>query len=242
MKRSFPSLAVLAAVILVPLAASAAENATVTEGSIPLMVGPSFIVEEVPGVATVKGQRIEVVSRTSFTDYLAAIPENYWYLVRFTNPGSPVTGYLHGSVLALDPGATVPVFDPPGFAPKPKVASGGNTVTSAVSGRCVKTEGVLTVPKGSTATHFTISRFDSSFTSCPDGGYGSIIGFSIVSAADLNREFFSYDESIADDPAGLQYQRDGFYYMDLDPGSYIVTIRGGPDTALEITYDLTVAR
>jgi hypothetical protein len=36
--------------------------------------------------------------------------------------------------------------------------------------------------------------------------------------------------------------KDGFYYMDLDPGNYTVTIRGGPDTTLEITYDLTVAR
>jgi hypothetical protein len=106
----------------------------------------------------------------------------------------------------------------------------------------VKTEGTLTVPKGSTATHFTIARFDSSFTPCPDGGYGSIIGFSIVSAADRNREFFSYEESIADDPAGLRYMKDGFYYADLDPGTYVVTVRGGPGTILELTYDLMVAR
>jgi hypothetical protein len=242
MKRLFPYLAVSVAVILFPLASLGVENGTITEGSIPLMKGPSFIVEDVPGLATVKGQRVEVLSRTSFTDYLAAVPESYWYNVRLARGGSPVTGYIHGSILLVDPGVTVPVFDPPGYAPKPKDVSGGYTVKSAVSERCVKTEGILTVPKGSTATHFTIVRFDSSFTPCPDGGYGSVIGFSIVPAADRNREFFSYEESIADDPAGIQYLKDGFYYMDLDPGTYVVTVRGGPGTILEITYDLMVAR
>ncbi len=118
MKRLFPSLAVLAAVILFPLASLGVENGTVTEGSIPLMKGPSFIVEEVPGFATAKGQRIEVLSRTSFTDYLAAVPDDYWYNVRLGHGGAPVTGYLHGSVLLVDPGVTVPVFDPPGFCPE----------------------------------------------------------------------------------------------------------------------------
>jgi hypothetical protein len=242
MKRSQQFIAAAAAVVLVPLASLGAENATVTEDSIPLMTGPSFIVGEVTGCATEKGQRIEVLTRTSFTDYLAAVPEDYWYNVRIVSGGSPVTGYVHGSVLLLDPGATVPVFDPPGFAPRPKDVFGTFSVASAVSERCAKTEGAMIVPEGSTATHFTIARFDSSFTACPDGGFGSIIGFSIVSAADPGREFFSYEESIADDPAGLRYLKDGFYSMDLDPGTYIVTIRGGPETILEITYDLTVSR
>jgi hypothetical protein len=242
MKRFSQPLAVIAAVTLLPLVCLGVENATVTEDSIPLMTGPSFIVEEVPGFATAKDQRIEVISRTSFTDYLAAVPENYWYNVRLSLGAAPVTGYLHGSVLMVDPGVTVPVFDPPAYTPKPKVLSGGYTVKSAVSERCVKTEGTLTVPDGSAATYFAIARFDSSFTPCPDGGYGSIIGFSIVSAADRNREFFSYEESIADDSAGLQCLKDGLYYMDLDPGTYVVTVRGGPGTTLEITYDLMVAR
>lgn len=242
MKRSMQFVAGVAAVILVPLACLGVENTTVTEGSIPLMTGPSFTVGEVAGFATTKGQRVEVLSRTSFTDHLAAVPEDYWYNVRVLRPGAPVTGYIHGSVLVVDPGVTVPIFDPAGFAPKPTSVSGGYTIRSAVSGRCVTTEGVFTVPDGSTATHFTIKRFDSSFTACPGGGYSSVIGFSIVSAADRNREFFSYEESIADDPAGLQYLKDGFYYMDLDPGTYVLTVRGGPETSLEIAYDQMVAR
>ena len=242
MKRSLQCMASIAALILLPVVSPAIENATVTEGSIPLMQAPSFIVEEVPGFSTAKGQRVEVLSRTSFTDYLAAVPEDYWYNVRVSRAGAPVTGYIHGSVLSIDPGAAVPVFDPPGYALKPTSVSGGRTVRSAVSGRCVTTEGVFTVPDGSTATHFTITRFDSSFTACPEGGYGSVIGFSIVSAADRNREFFSYEESIADDSAGLQYLKDGFYFMDLDPGTYILTVRGGRDTVLVITYDLLAAR
>jgi len=241
MKRPLQFVSALFVVILVHVAALAAENATVTKNSIPIMTGPSFIVEEVAGVTMTKGQRIEVVSRTSFTDRLAAVPEDYWYLVRFTERGTAVTGYVHGSVLAIDAGVTAPVTDPPGYAPGPKTVSGGYSVTSAVSERCAVTNGTFTVPAGSTATHFVIARFDSSFTACP-GDYGSVIGFSVVSAADPNYEYFSYEEHIADDPAGLQYQKDGFYYMDLDPGTYIVNVRGGPGTMLTITYDLVTDR
>ena len=238
MKRYLLVLPALFLVSLICLPAGAAENATVTKNSIPLMSGPSFIVEEIAGVTLMSGRRVEVVSRTSFTDRLAAVPEDYWYLVRLTERGTAVTGYVHGSVLAIDAGVAAPVTDPPGYAPAPKTVSGGYSVTSAVSERCAVTNGTLTVPDGSTATHFVIGRFDSSFTACPDGGYGSVIGFSVVSAADPNYEYFSYEEHLADDPAGLQYQKDGFYYMDLDPGTYVVTVRGGPNTTLTISYDL----
>ncbi len=237
MKRSILCTATVAVFLLSSVWAFPAGNATVTGESIPLMKGPSFISDEPGAVALHKGQPVTVLSRTSFTDRLAAIPEDYWYLVTFREGGAPFTGYVHGSALAVEEGAAIPIFDPPGFSPKPPVASGTYTVVSRVTAQCTRDEGVVTVPAGTVATHFTIARFDSSFTPCP-GEYGSVIGFSIVSSAESGSELFSYEERIADDPAGLQYMKDGLYYMDLDPGNYVVTIRGGPGTVLELSYEL----
>jgi hypothetical protein len=242
MRRSFISTAILAAVcviILLPLAALSADNATVTEDSVSLMTGPSFILDKLnDNLMVYKGQRIEVVSRTSFTDRLAAVPENYWYFVRFLECGKVITGYIHGSALAVNEGAVVPIFDPPGFSPNPPVVSGRYTVVSSMGGKqCVRDEGCITVPKGTAATHFVIARFDSSFTPCPDGDLASIIGFSIVSVGDPGEVLFSYEEHIADEPAQLQYIKDGFYYFDLEPGNYRVTLRGG-GTVLNLTYEL----
>jgi hypothetical protein len=237
--RRYP-LILCASILLIAASAYAlaAENATVTEGGIPFKKDPSFISDEVG--TTVKGERVLVLSRTSFTDRLAAVPDDYWYLVRTTRAGAPPTGYVHGSILAIDPGTTVSVFDPPGFTPTAPPPGGKlYTVRSSVNAACRKTNGTLTIPKGKVATHFTIVRFDSSFTSCPGGGYGSIIGFSIVPSAKPADELFTYEEHIADDPAELQYTKDGFYYFDLEPGNYTVTIQGGPDTTLELTYELT---
>jgi len=118
------------------------------------------------------------------------------------------------------------------------VASGTGAVVSSIDIHCEHSEGVITVPGGTAATHFTIAGFDSSFTPCPGGGYGSIIGFAIVSATDPSQEEFSYEEQIADDPSQLQYVKDGFYYFDLGPGTYRVVVRGGPGTVLELTYGL----
>jgi hypothetical protein len=239
MKRLSLWAATLIVILMSPFAATGTSNAVVTADSIPLMEGPSFIADEADGGAVVpKGQPVEVVSRTSFTDRLAAIPEDYWYFVRFSDSGAIRSGYIHGSVLALAEGTLVPVFDPPGSSPGAPVTSGAYTVMSSVGTRCELSEGVITVPAGSAATHFTIARFDSSFTPCPGGGYGSIIGFSIVPAADPGVEEFSYEEHIADDPDELQHVKDGFYYFDLGPGTWRVVVRGGPDTVLELTYDL----
>ncbi|MBN2223891.1 MAG: hypothetical protein JW765_04365 [Deltaproteobacteria bacterium] len=242
MNRYLLPLLVLFALFLTFPSAFASESATVTEDSIPLMKGPSFISEEMGGVTVSRGYTVEVISRTSFTDRLAALPDDYWYLVRYRESGVLYTGYVHGSALALDAAATIPVFDPPEYSPNKPTASGIKKVTSSIDGGCERHEGVIVVPEGTMATHFTIKRFDSSFTPCPDGGFGSIIGFSIISAANPAEELFSYEEHIADDPAELQYIKDGFHYFDLDPGSYTVTVRGGPDTTLELTYEMINAQ
>jgi hypothetical protein len=234
------------ALILLLLAyrgAFASENATVTEDFIPLMKGPSFIAEELDDVQMVKGERVKAISRTSFTDRLAAVPEDYWYLVGFRESGALITGYIHGSALAVDPGVTIPIFDPPGLSvTTPRVVSGRYTGQWRIDARCVRTVDALIVPEGATATHFTIVRFDSSFTPCPGETYGSIIGFSIAPAADPGGELFSYEEHIADDPAELQHIKDGFYSFDLEPGNYAVDIRGGRDTILKLTYELVEAK
>jgi hypothetical protein len=243
MKRYLLPLLVLIAFLVTFPTAFASESATVTEDSIPLMKGPSFISEQVGDETVSSGYVVEVISRTSFTDRLAAVPEDFWYFVSFRECGALIAGYVHGSVLRIGPGVTIPVADPPGFPPvKSAPALKEYMVVASIDGKCIKTHGTLTVPPKKTATHFTIKRFDSSFTPCPDGGFGSIIGFSIVSAANPAEELFSYEEHIADDPAELQYIKDGFHYFDLDPGSYTVTVRGGPDTTLELTYELVNAQ
>jgi hypothetical protein len=239
MKRYLLPLSVAILLVVGRSAVSAAENAAVTENSIPLMAGPSFTAGEIGGVTIYNGQRLEAVSRTSFADRLAAVPEDYWYLISYRECGALRSGYVHGSSLALDTAVTVPIYDPPGFSPKPRVVSGRYTVASFINGgRCAHNEGVILVPEGTVATHFTIDRFDSSFTPCPAGGYASIIGFSIISATDPSDELFSYEEHLADDPAELQYTKDGFYYFDLEPGTYTLAVRGGQDTVLKLSYEL----
>jgi hypothetical protein len=139
----------------------------------------------------------------------------------------------------IDPGATVPVFDPPGYAPKaPAPAAARHTIWASVDGNCRKAPGTLKVPVGKKARDFRVERFDSNFVSCHTEAVGSIIGFAIAPVKDPTNEYFTYEEHIASDPEEIEAARNKLGYLVLDPGTYLLDVRSGSETLLEISYEL----
>ena len=217
-------------------------NATITGDEVFLMEEPSFVSRDFGIFGIGVGNKIIVLSRTSFTDLMAGVPEDYWYLILERHCGAEITGYVHGSALKIDPDVSIPVFDPPGAAPtKAYTAFERCAIEVSIDETCVKTTGALTVPPGIKAVRFRLIRFSSGYTSCPGDFSGQIIAFSIAPASDPGNPSFTYEEPDGGVPDVDNAVRGEFFSLDLPPGTYLVDIEGRPWINLKITYDLVEA-
>lgn len=215
-------------------------NATITNNDIFYMRGPSFVgrdsgIFEMGGV----GDQVIVLSRTSFTDRMAGVPEDYWYLVMYRHCGAEITGYIHGSALRIDPGRTIPVFDPAGATPSTTAPAFERlTLTASIDKERKKTTGTITVPPGKRAVRFRLNWFGSDFFECPEWLERSNDGFSIAPASPPGTPLFAYKIPVDAGPGDFDTARDAFFSLDLGPGNYVADVTGDPCLGLKITYDL----
>ncbi len=212
-------------------------NATITQDEVFYMREPSFVgrdfgIFEMGGV----GNKVIVLSRTSFTDRIVGVPEDYWYLVMYMHCGAEIAGYIHGSALRMDPGSTVPVSDPPGAAPSTTAPAFERlTVTAAIDKERKKTAGAIAVPPGKRAVRFRLNWFGLNQIECPERLDD---GFSITPASGVGGPLFRFEYPEDSGPDEFDAVRDTFFSLDLGPGDYVVDVTGAPCLGLKITYDL----
>jgi hypothetical protein len=215
-------------------------NATMTQDGVFYMRGPSFVgpdygIYEMGGA----GSEVIVLSRTSFTDRMAGVPEDYWYLVMYRHCGAEITGYIHGSALRIDPGRTIPVFDPAGATPSTTAPAFVRlTLTASIDKERKKTTGTIIVPPGKRAVRFRLNWFGSNFFECPEWLERSNDGFFIAPASAPGTPLFAYKIPVDAGPGDFDTARDTFFSLDLGPGAYRVDVTGDPCLGLKITYDI----
>jgi hypothetical protein len=248
MNRSFPAVLMII-LFIVPTFSAFSDpvsefNATMTQDGVFYMRGPSFVAPDY-GIYEMGGAGSEVIvlSRTSFTDRMAGVPEDYWYLVMYRHCGAEITGYIHGSALRMNPASSVLVFDPPGAVPTPAVPRFVRlTAGASLDKECKKAIGAITVPSGKRAVRFRLNYFNGDYARCSEGSVWPTCGFSIAPASDPGNPPFSYKVPEDAGPDAFDEIRDEFFALSLGPGTYLVDIEGAPWIRLMITYDLMVAR
>jgi hypothetical protein len=92
--------ALLVGLVFAAAAARAADNAVITGDSVRVRTQPS-VFEDVRGTLN-KGERVEVISRTDFTDTIDGVSAP-WYGIVYGQYG----GFVFGRYVTVDPGATV---------------------------------------------------------------------------------------------------------------------------------------
>ncbi len=215
-------------------------NATITSNEIFYMREPSFVgrdsgIFEMGGV----GSEVIVLSRTSFTDRMAGVPEDYWYLVMYRHCGAEITGYIHGSALRIDPGRAIPVFDPAGAAPSTTAPAFVRlTLTASIDKERKKTTGTITVPPGKRAVRFRLNWLGSDSFECPEWLDRPNDWFSIAPVSPPGAPLFAYKVPVDAGPGDFDTARDTFFSLDLGPGDYVVDVTGAPCLELKITYDI----
>jgi hypothetical protein len=236
----------VAALLLVPVPPAPCDpvseyNATVTANDVLLMREPSFTARDMGIFDMPAGNKIVVLSRTSFTDRMAGVPQDYWYLVMERHCGAAITGYIHGSALTIDPGAPIPVLDPAGFVPAAVPAFERRTVTASIGKDCATTTGAIAVPPGKRAVRFRLDCFTWDFVECPEEPSLPPNGFTIAPVSSPDDPLFAYGDPEGAGPYAFDGVQDMFFSLDLGPGAYLVDVAGHPWLTLKITYDLVDA-
>jgi hypothetical protein len=230
-------------VCIAAVTAVAWENGTITYDDTPVTAEPNFF-SDITGTL-MKGDRVAVISRTSWTDTLAALPVDYWYVVEYWGPnGEYVFGYTFGSNLAVDAGADVPIKeDPEGFVPpmQPSHYSHGVgefCIRVEIDLSCRTTPVEFSIPEGKKGVNFEIKHLSSSWQSCMGEGITSVFNATIADIGEMPRNVYTYTERIADDPGTIEMNRADFSNLVLPAGSYGVSLNGGYDTVCEICYEV----
>jgi len=243
MRKLSVVLAVMFCICIAALSAAAWENGTITYDDTPVMAEPNFF-SDTTGTL-MKGDRVAVISRTSWTDTLAALPVDYWYVVEYWGPaGEYVFGYAFGSNLAVDAGAEVPIKeDPEGFVPPMPPSNyshgvGVFCVRAEIDLSCRTNPVDFTIPAGKKGVNFEIESLSSSWESCMGEGVTSVFSVTISDIGELPRTIYTYTERIADDPEIIEANRIDFSSLVLPEGTYGVSINGGYDTVCEFCYEV----
>jgi hypothetical protein len=244
MNRSFPAVLMII-LFIVPTFSAFSDpvsefNATMTKDGVFYMRGPSFVAPDY-GIYEMGGAGSEVIvlSRTSFTDRMAGVPEDYWYLVMYRHCGAEITGYIHGSALRMNPASSVLVFDPPGAVPTPAVPRFVRlTAGASLDKECKKATGTITVPSGKRAVRFRLNYFGGNFGVYAGESAPTPNGFSIAPASGAGSPLFRFEYPEDSGPDEFDSVRDDFFALELEPGAYRMDVSGGSSLTLKITYDL----
>lgn len=243
MKKLSVVLAVMFCICIAAMSAFAWENGTITYNDTPVMAEPNFF-SDITGTL-MKGDRVAVISRTSWTDTLAALPVDYWYVVEYWGPaGEYVFGYTFGSNLAVDAGVEVPIKeDPEGFVPPMPPSNyshgvGVFCVRAEIDLSCRTNPVDFTIPAGKKGVNFEIKSLSSSWESCMGEGVTSVFSVTISDIGELPHTVYTYTERIADDPEVIEANRIDFSSLTLPGGTYGVSINGGYDTVCEFCYEV----
>jgi len=215
-------------------------NATLTQDNVFYMKDPSFIgpdngIYEMGGA----GSDIIVLSRTSFTDRMTGVPEDYWYLVMYRHCGAEICGYIHGSALSVDPAKPVPIGDPPGAGPTPSVPAFERFTAGVIldKGFTMATE-TITVPPGNRAVRFRLNYLGGNFVGCEVESASTVDGFSVARTSGAGGPLFHFEYPEDPGPNEFDSVRDDFFALELGPGTYRLDVSGHPRLRLKITYDL----